>query len=174
VAFLLCAWRLFQIPPLPFLLSSPYAARVLVAIMLMGLSHWSFASSFELLGDFGWYYGDFFLPRTQKAKLTYTGIYRYINNPDVYLGNLWLFAVALLCNSWELFVVSFAAQSAHICFLQLVEKPHLRAIYENQVRPHSTAVEAALKRSVRPLQEKVVKIAVETKGRMQFMLKQQQ
>jgi len=169
LSFLMCAYRLFHMPELPMLMSSYFAARVIFAVMLMGLSHYSFSSSFDILGDFGWYYGDFFTQRDQ-AKLSYTGIYRYINNPDVYLGNLWLFAVALLCSSPELFVVSFAAQSAHICFLQLVEKPHLRAVYENQVRPHSTAVHAKLVKVVAPLKDKVTLAAVKAKGKMQQLL----
>jgi hypothetical protein len=76
------------------------------------------------------------------------GIYRFLNNPDVYLGHFWMYAVALLCSSWELFVVGFVAQSAHVVFLQLVEKPHLKAMYKAKVRPHSTAIEGAIKRNL--------------------------
>lgn len=155
VSFLLCAYRLFSLPSLEEMMSGFLAARVIFAIMLWGLTYWSFSSSFDTLGDFGWFYGDFFLEPPEHAQLTYTGIYRYINNPDVYLGHVWMYAVAILCSSWELFVVGFAAQSAHVVFLQLVEKPHLRAIYSNKVRPHSTAVEAAIKRKMGDFVDKV-------------------
>lgn len=157
VSFLLCAYRLFKAPPLEEMFSGFFAARVIFAVLLWGLTYWSFSSSFEILGDFGWFYGDFFLDPPDFAQLTYTGIYRYINNPDVYLGHVWMYAVAILCSSWELFVVGFAAQSAHVVFLQLVEKPHLRAIYSNKVREHSTAVEGVLKRKLTTLRKQLVK-----------------
>ena len=156
VSFLLCAWRLFTLPPLEEMLSGFFAARVIFALLLWGLTYWAFSSSFELLGDFGWFYGDFFLDPPEHAQLTYTGIYRYINNPDVYIGHVWMYAVAILCSSWELFAVGFAAQSAHVVFLQLVEKPHLRAIYSHKVRPHSTAVEGVLKRKAKEIKKKIV------------------
>jgi phosphatidylethanolamine N-methyltransferase len=162
VSFLLCAYRLFKAPPLEEMFSGFFAARVIFAILLWGLTYWSFSSSFEILGDFGWFYGDFFLDPPEFAQLTYTGIYRYINNPDVYLGHVWMYAVAILCSSWELFVVGFAAQSAHVVFLQLVEKPHLRAIYSNKVREHSTAVEGVLKRKLTTLRKQLVRKVKET------------
>lgn len=144
IAFLLCSWRLFSMPPLEEVMSGFFAARVIFALLLWGLTYWAFSSSFELLGDFGWFYGDFFLEPPEYAQLTYTGIYRFINNPDVYIGHIWMYAVAIICSSWELFMVGVAAQVAHIIFLQLVEKPHLRALYSHKVRRHSTAVGKAL------------------------------
>ena len=68
-----------------------------------------------------------------------------------------------LTNAW-------VEKSAHVCFLQLVEKPHLRAVYENQVRPHPTAVHAKLLKVVAPLKDKVALAAVKAKGKMQQLL----
>lgn len=159
ISFLLCAWRLFQVPAmLDDILNGLYALRVLTAIGLWGVAYWSFSSTFDILGDFGWFYGDFFMEPPEHAKLTYTGIYRFLNNPDAYLGHFWMYAVALLCNSWELLVVGFVAQSAHVVFLQLVEKPHLKALYQNKVRPHSTAVEGVLKRKLSDVVQTLKKV----------------
>ena len=52
---------------------------VLVATCFMGISLWTFQECYNVLGDFGWYYGDFFLPNpriSQSEGLSYVGIYR--------------------------------------------------------------------------------------------------
>ena len=53
---------------------------VLSAIILFGVAWWTFQECYNVLGDFGWYYGDFFLPnprlRESKESLSYVGIYR--------------------------------------------------------------------------------------------------
>jgi len=54
------------------------------------------ATSLEsAVGDFGWFYGDFFIPDSHfKPTLCYTGIYRFLNNPDCVTG----FVNMLACN----------------------------------------------------------------------------
>lgn len=48
----------------------------------------------QSLGDFGWYYGDLFLEKPQGKVLSYTGIYRFMNNPDAVFGDMWLYGIA--------------------------------------------------------------------------------
>jgi hypothetical protein len=50
--------------------------------MLIALHFWTAFSTYEVLGDFGWLYSDFFLPQN-ASQLAYTGIYRFLNNPEV-------------------------------------------------------------------------------------------
>ena len=76
------------------------------------VSIWTFQECYNVLGDFGWYYGDFFMPNprlkvdasikkpVRAAGLSYVGIYRYLNNPSTVLGFLGFYAVALICQSW--------------------------------------------------------------------------
>src|SRR5215471_7312023 len=53
--------------------------RHTLGFLLIGLHVWMNLSIHEVLGDFGWFFGDFFVQ--EKIRLTYTGIYRYLNNP---------------------------------------------------------------------------------------------
>ena len=62
------------------------------AFALIFISMWTMMEVYEVLGDFGWFYGDFFIQKKAKAGenlLDYSGIYRYINNPEIFLGHLW-------------------------------------------------------------------------------------
>lgn len=48
-------------------------------LAFIGLHIWTSVSIYEVLGDYGWFYGDFFLD-DHPATLLYTGIYRYIKS----------------------------------------------------------------------------------------------
>ncbi|CRK47939.1 hypothetical protein BN1723_020438, partial [Verticillium longisporum] len=51
---------------------------------LVALQIWTAVSVYESLGEFGWFFGDFFYDH--QAKLTYTSIYRFLNNPERVFG----------------------------------------------------------------------------------------
>jgi phospholipid N-methyltransferase len=272
-AFHMCAVRLFSTPAKWVdVLRAQYVVQILSGILLVVISVWSFASCYEVLGDYGWYYGDFFLPpsaadewkkyqqqvhlaplptepgQAQQAepdqqlrrrsgnragrgggvsaglyvassssggsgggsssgnvdksadastgkcssgaaatrirlspessdtdqdrssvadadiaqvRPSYEGIYRYINNPDAYLGHLWMYGYALICSSPDLCVVALLSHAMKIAFLQAVEKPHFRQVYKQHARVHSTALSRAIKGKVRDIRsnEKAVFLA---------------
>ena len=65
----------------------------------------------------------------------YTGIYRYLNNPELVLGFAAYFGVALISHSWLVFGMSVFTQFTSWSFITLVEKPHVEKIYgKEQVR----------------------------------------
>jgi phospholipid N-methyltransferase len=286
-AFHMCAVRLFSTPAQwADMLRAQYVVQILSGVLLVVISVWSFASCYEVLGDYGWYYGDFFLPpaaasewkkhqqlyqapllaepgqpqqaepdqqlrrrtsnraargcdvyaglvvasgsgsgsggviggggsgtststrsssnnniddksagtstgtsssaegparsrlspessdtdqdRSSEADMdvaqvrpSYEGIYRYINNPDAYLGHLWMYGYALICSSPDLCVVALLSHAMKIAFLQAVEKPHFRQVYKQHARVHSTALSRAIKGKVRDIRsnEKAVFLA---------------
>ena len=185
-AFLLCARRFAYFPSWQEL-SVGYVVQIMFGFMLTLVSLWATTACYAILGDYGWFYGDFFLspvklrPRTRKSLLsppptspkvkpsaaqepaqekepvrakamsidegmefepfpTYTGIYQYLNNPDTYIGHLWVFGIALVCSSQELFSIAFVSYVIRIAFLNIVEKPHVRAVYKHRVRRSSSAL----------------------------------
>ena len=51
--------------------------------MLIALHVWTAKAIFDVIGKFGWFYGDFFIRNDAvPLQLYYTGIYRHVNNPE--------------------------------------------------------------------------------------------
>ncbi|GJQ14900.1 hypothetical protein GpartN1_g6691.t1 [Galdieria partita] len=95
------------------------------------LSIYGSLSSYMAIGDYGWYYGDFFFePRTDSP--VYTGIYRFMNNPDCILGHLWMYGVALMGRNWETFWFALLSQAFNVLFLHVVESPHISRCYSKR------------------------------------------
>ncbi|KAK8106236.1 phosphatidylethanolamine N-methyltransferase [Apiospora kogelbergensis] len=71
---------------------------------------------------------------TAGARLTYKSIYRFLNNPERFLGTAGLWGAALITWNKTVFIL---ALTGHLCtfgFLQFVEKPHMRKIYGREIR----------------------------------------
>ncbi|KAK8191994.1 uncharacterized protein BKA78DRAFT_315532 [Phyllosticta capitalensis] len=116
-SFIAAAWKMYSLPP-----DWEYGMALLRHI-------WTSVSVYESLGEFGWFYGDFFFDQT--PKLNYGGIYRFLNNPERFLG---------LAGIW----------SAPIFFLlhiQCVEVPHMQKLYGQGLRQES-GISRTLKRSL--------------------------
>eukprot|EP00455_Lapot_gusevi_P050407 TRINITY_DN72_c0_g1_i1.p1 TRINITY_DN72_c0_g1~~TRINITY_DN72_c0_g1_i1.p1 ORF type:complete len:721 (+),score=200.99 TRINITY_DN72_c0_g1_i1:67-2229(+) len=125
---------------IPEHINSSFLASVAGGIVLMLLNAWSSHSAYEALGDFGWFYGDFFIPSDEyRPRLVYTGIYRFLNNPDCVTGYAGLYGLSLVSQSWTIFFLALACQLMNLAFLNLVEIPYMKQLYSD-VRAHSPLV----------------------------------
>ncbi|KAI0244218.1 phosphatidylethanolamine N-methyltransferase [Massospora cicadina] len=108
------------------------ALRHTCGLLLVLLHVWTAMSVLEVVGSFGWFYGDFFLEH--PAALRYTGIYRYLNNPENILGQAALYGVALMSASPSIFTLALASHFACLAFHYGVEAPHMRRKYGSLLR----------------------------------------
>ncbi|KAI6103019.1 phospholipid methyltransferase-domain-containing protein [Pisolithus sp. B1] len=96
--------------------------RHTLGALFIGLHAWAARESYDVLGVFGWFYGDFFA-EDFPAHLEYTGIFRYLDNPELMSGGSKL--VGFLA------VMRFVS---HWWFLKAVENPHMRKLYGESLR----------------------------------------
>ncbi|KAJ7161076.1 phosphatidylethanolamine N-methyltransferase [Mycena filopes] len=112
VSFLGVVWQTYSIP-------SDWTVghellRHTMGALLLGLHIWAALECFEVLGLFGAF----------PAHLEYTGIYRYLNNPEVMGGAACKLVLALA-------VIRHLSQW---WFLSVVENPHMRKLYGDSLR----------------------------------------
>ena len=92
-SFAAAAWKMYALPPDWF-----YGLTLLRHVLGVGmivLQLWIAVSIYESLGEFGWFCGDFFFDPPAK-NLTYSGIYRFLNNPERVLGLAGIWGMALI------------------------------------------------------------------------------
>ncbi|KAI0369352.1 phosphatidylethanolamine N-methyltransferase [Pilatotrama ljubarskyi] len=106
--------------------------RHTLGVIMIGLHIWSTLESYEVLGLFGWFFGDFFI-EDFPSHLEYTGIYRYLNNPEVFSGAAF-FGLALISGSKLVFALAVIRLLSQWWFLSKVENPHMRKLYGDSIR----------------------------------------
>jgi phosphatidylethanolamine N-methyltransferase len=135
IVFTGCAIRFIPFEDISSTLSAGHAASVAGGLALIALSAWSSYSTYSAIGDFGWFYGDFFIPNTKfQSTLVYTGVYRFLNNPDSIVSYAGLYGLALMSRSWTIFMLAAFSQILNLVFLYVVEKPHMSRLYQQSVR----------------------------------------
>jgi len=133
-SFLAAAWKMYTLPPDWFY--DLTAFRLVLGIGMIALHLWTAASIYDSLGEFGWFYGDFFFEPPSK-NLTYSGIYRFLNSPERVLGMAGVWGVAIITWTAPIFYLATTAQFLNLAFLHFIERPHMNKLYGQKLRQTS-------------------------------------
>lgn len=162
VSFLAACWKLYTYPE-----DWGYGwvlLKHIVGLSLVALQLWTAVSIYDSLGEFGWFYGDFFFDST--GKLTYKSIYRFLNNPERVIGTAGLWGMALITWSRAIFLVALIGHILTLGFIAYVEKPHMQKIYGENLRKEAGLtkfIKRSLPEPMNKLQMSVDKVWDDTK-----------
>ncbi|KAI1115338.1 phosphatidylethanolamine N-methyltransferase [Nemania sp. NC0429] len=144
-SFIAACWKMYSVPvdwSYGFVL-----LRHVIGASLIALQIWTAMSIYESLGEFGWFFGDFFFDR--GVKLNYTSIYRFLNNPERIIGTAGLWGAALITWSKSVFILAWVSHLLTIGFLEFVEQPHMQKVYGESLR-NEAGLTRFIKRSLPP------------------------
>ncbi len=144
-SFVAASWKMYSLPP-----DWSYGMvllRHVLGVSLVALHMWTTISIYDSLGEFGWFFGDFFFDHC--PKLTYSGIYRFLNNPERVIGLAGVWGATWITASRAIFCLALLSHVLTLAFIQLVERPHMQKLYGQSLRRESGLVKS-LKRSLPP------------------------
>lgn len=160
-SFIAAAWKVYALPQ-----DWGYGLAILKHVLgasLIGLQIWTSMSIYESLGEFGWFFGDFFYD--ESPKLTYSGIYRFLNNPERVLGLAGVWGAVLITSHRAVIFLALLSHTLSIAFIQLVERPHMQKLYGRSLRQDAGLVKSikrSLPNSLKQFQGSVDKILDES------------
>jgi phosphatidylethanolamine N-methyltransferase len=144
-SFIAASWKMYSLP-----LDWGYGMVLLKHVLgagLVALQIWTAVSIYDSLGEFGWFFGDFFFDHA--PKLTYSGIYRYLNNPERIIGLAGVWGAVFITSSRAIFFLALLSHILTLGFIEFVEKPHMQKLYGRSLRKEA-GLTKSIKRSLPP------------------------
>ncbi|KAJ5803213.1 Phosphatidylethanolamine N-methyltransferase [Penicillium pulvis] len=144
-SFIAAVWKMYTLPS-----DWNYGLvlfRHILGAGLISLQLWTSISIYDSLGEFGWFFGDFFFD--ESPKLTYNGIYRFLNNPERVLGLAGVWGAVLITSSGSITFLALVSHILSLGFIQFVERPHMQKLYGQSLRQDGGVVKN-LKKSLPP------------------------
>lgn len=128
--------------------------RTFIGSLLVFTQFWINNSIIDLIGYFGWFYGDFFIPRSispsQRSQLTKAGIYRYLNNPEQIFGVCGIFGVTLIFPCFENVLCCLLWVGNNFIRINFIEKIHMIKLYGEQEVLKDSGVTKTFKKHLIP------------------------
>lgn len=144
-----------------------YSLQISAGIALISLNIYTAFETYEVLGSFGYFYGDFFA-KDIPAKLEYHGIYRYMNNPEMVIGTTQYYGLALITNSIPILVFAVCHHLYIAIAITVVERPHMEQTYGAAIRPDG-GITMEVKKKIREGAEVAKDLPNKTKRRLKLI-----
>lgn len=105
---------------------------------LVAFCYWAKASAHRCVGDFAWYWGDFFF--LMDGELVFDGVFELFPHPMYTVGYAAYYGFALISRSYTLLLTSMVAHALQLLFLVAIEEPHIQRTYgPKAAKPASAA-----------------------------------
>ncbi|CAX39764.1 phosphatidylethanolamine N-methyltransferase, putative [Candida dubliniensis CD36] len=134
------------------LFSDWFYLRIFLGLLLVYTQFWINFSIIDSIGYFGWFYGDFFIPKSQSSikNITTAGVYRYLNNPEQIFGVCGVMGIFMIYPTVENFICVGLWVVNNFIRINFIEKSHMVKLYGEQEVNRDSGVTKTVKKHLLP------------------------